>query len=84
MIKRKKINTHASRLYGPNSYVISQLSKDPQTIVLYGRSLGSGPTCYLAERLSTKGCVPAGVILQVRELENLSLKMYSYMPGFRP
>ena len=28
---------------------------DPANIVLYGRSLGSGPSCYLAEKLSLAG-----------------------------
>lgn len=39
----------------------------PQQIILYGRSLGSGPTCYLAQRLSKEpelGGPVAGVILQ--------------------
>jgi fermentation-respiration switch protein FrsA (DUF1100 family) len=33
-------------------------------IVLYGRSLGSGPTCYMAQKLSKEGTPCAGVILQ--------------------
>ena len=35
-----------------------------QNIVLYGRSLGSGPTCFLAHRLSEQGTPCAGIILQ--------------------
>ncbi|KAG5176907.1 Alpha/Beta hydrolase protein [Tribonema minus] len=35
-----------------------------ERIVLYGRSLGSGPTCYLAEKLSRSGTKLGGVILQ--------------------
>jgi abhydrolase domain-containing protein 17 len=34
-----------------------------ESIVLYGRSLGSGPTCYLAERLAKEKQSIAGVIL---------------------
>jgi fermentation-respiration switch protein FrsA (DUF1100 family) len=34
-----------------------------ESIVLYGRSLGSGPTCYLAERLAQEKQSIAGVIL---------------------
>lgn len=36
----------------------------PEQIVLYGRSLGSGPTCFLAQKLSREGTPCAGVILQ--------------------
>jgi len=31
-------------------YLTETLSIDPSTIVLFGRSIGSGPTCYLAEK----------------------------------
>lgn len=37
----------------------------PKRIVLYGRSIGSGPTCYLAEKLSMDATPVGGVILQV-------------------
>lgn len=37
----------------------------PKRIVLYGRSIGSGPSCYLAERLSRDGTPVGGLILQV-------------------
>jgi len=40
------------------------LNIKPESLVLYGRSLGSGPTCFLAERLSQQGTPCAGVILQ--------------------
>jgi len=36
----------------------------PDQIILYGRSLGSGPTCYLAQKLTEEGTPCAGVILQ--------------------
>lgn len=36
----------------------------PEQIVLYGRSLGSGPTCYLAAKTARVGRSVAGVILQ--------------------
>jgi abhydrolase domain-containing protein 17 len=35
-----------------------------EQIFLYGRSLGSGPTCYLAERLAAEETPLGGVILQ--------------------
>jgi len=36
---------------------------EPQEIVLYGRSVGSGPTCYLAAKTAEEGNSVAGVIL---------------------
>lgn len=36
----------------------------PEQIVLYGRSLGSGPSCYLASKTAREGRSIAGVILQ--------------------
>jgi hypothetical protein len=46
-------------------YMIEKLQLLPESIVLYGRSLGSGPSVYLAEKLSTKGVRLGGLILQV-------------------
>ncbi len=37
----------------------------PENIILYGRSLGSGPSIYLAEKLSKCGIQIGGLILQV-------------------
>lgn len=37
---------------------------EPQNIVLYGRSLGTGPSCYLAERLHKEGVSIGGLVLQ--------------------
>mmetsp|Transcript_7965 Transcript_7965/g.13351 ORF Transcript_7965/g.13351 Transcript_7965/m.13351 type:complete len:267 (+) Transcript_7965:62-862(+) len=36
----------------------------PHRVVLYGRSLGSGPTCHLARKLAREGTLLGGVILQ--------------------
>jgi pimeloyl-ACP methyl ester carboxylesterase len=36
----------------------------PEQIVLYGRSLGSGPSCYLARKTADQGRSVSGVILQ--------------------
>lgn len=41
------------------------LRTPPEQIVLYGRSVGSGPSCYLAERLHKAQVVLGGLILQV-------------------
>ena len=46
------------------NYLVSVMGKDPSSIVIYGRSLGSGPSCYLAERLSREGVAVAALVLQ--------------------
>lgn len=44
---------------------LTEVLKIPSTqIILHGRSLGSGPTCYLAERLAAQGEQLLGIILQ--------------------
>lgn len=45
-------------------YLVETKTVVPKRIVLYGRSVGSGPTCYLAERLSKDGTPVGGLILQ--------------------
>jgi len=46
------------------TYLTETLSQKPENIILYGRSLGSGPSCYLAERLADEGIKLGGLILQ--------------------
>lgn len=46
------------------TFLTKVLNHKPENIVLYGRSLGSGPSCYLAERLSREGVKLGGLILQ--------------------
>ncbi|GAB5032411.1 serine protease [Nannochloropsis oceanica] len=45
-------------------YLIETKKVVPSRLILFGRSIGSGPTCYLAERLSEGGTPVGGVILQ--------------------
>lgn len=45
-------------------YLVDELSISPGNIVIYGRSLGSGPSCFLAEKLSQEGTKIGGLILQ--------------------
>lgn len=45
-------------------YLTDVLHQYAQNIVLYGRSLGSGPSCYLAERLSKSNIRLGGLVLQ--------------------
>jgi len=45
-------------------YLLEVRRIQPEQIVLYGRSLGSGPSCYLASKTSREGRPVAGVILQ--------------------
>jgi pimeloyl-ACP methyl ester carboxylesterase len=45
-------------------YLLEVKRLQPEEIVLYGRSLGSGPSCYLAQKTAKEGRSVAGVILQ--------------------
>ncbi len=45
-------------------YLTDVRKLQPEEIVLYGRSLGSGPSCYLAQKTAKEGRSVAGVILQ--------------------
>jgi len=45
-------------------YLLYVRKIQPEQIVLYGRSLGSGPSCYLARKTAQEGRSVAGVILQ--------------------
>lgn len=44
-------------------YLIEKRGLSPHQICLYGRSLGSGPSCYLAEKSSKENKPVAGLIL---------------------
>eukprot|EP01038_Epipyxis_sp_PR26KG_P008318 gene8318-11253_t len=46
------------------NYLTTEKNISSDKIVLYGRSLGSGPSCYLAERLSKENIRLGGLILQ--------------------
>lgn len=48
------------------AYLRDDLKFDSSSLVLYGRSLGSGPTIHLASRLGKSGIKIGGIILQVR------------------
>lgn len=45
------------------TYLTSTLQIPPSSIVLYGRSLGSGPSCFLAARTAEEGMPVGGLIL---------------------
>lgn len=45
-------------------YLLEVKRIQPEQIVLYGRSLGSGPSCYLASKTAREGRSVGGVILQ--------------------
>lgn len=57
-------------------YLTKTLNLHPSTIVLYGRSLGSGPSCYIAEKATRDGNPVGGVILQVRKGEGGSVASF--------
>lgn len=44
-------------------YLVEELKIYPEQIVLYGRSVGSGPSCYLAKKTSKEKRPVAGLIL---------------------
>ena len=45
-------------------YLTNTLNCKPENIVLYGRSLGSGPSIWLASKTALEGRSVAGIILQ--------------------
>jgi len=45
-------------------FLTTVLHHPSENIILYGRSLGSGPSCYLAERLSKEKIQVGGLVLQ--------------------
>lgn len=47
------------------NYLTINLKLSSESIVVFGRSLGTGPSCYLAERLSKSNVKLGGLILQV-------------------
>lgn len=54
------------------TYLVENEQIPPENIILYGRSLGSGPSLYLAERLAKAGGMkPGAVILQVSVESNV-------------
>lgn len=56
----EKCYASISAVYG---YLTQEGGISPHQICLYGRSLGSGPSCYLAEKTSKEGKPIAGLIL---------------------
>ena len=62
------------------NFLTEKMQMKPENIVLYGRSLGSGPSCYLAERLQQKENIQiGGLILQVLLTNNTRCK---YLPTY--
>lgn len=51
------------------NFLTEVLHFSAENIVLYGRSLGSGPSCYLAERLHKRQIRLGGMILQVKNMK---------------
>jgi len=63
----KKVEPSEQNCYidieGAYEYLTKVELINPSEIILYGRSVGSGPTCYLARRLNAAGMKVAGVVL---------------------
>lgn len=64
-------------------YLRRERKFQPSEIILYGRSLGSGPTCFLAEKYSKAGAPFAGVILQcpILSVYRVALDFRFSLPG---
>ena len=64
-------------------YLANVLNIKPETIILYGRSLGSGPSCHLAQLQSKRGQSVAGVILQspLMSAFRVALRFRFSLPG---
>lgn len=56
----RSVDRHVMVAY---TYLVEELRLNPESIVLFGRSLGSGPVCRLAQRLQELGEKLGGVIL---------------------
>lgn len=56
----RSVDRHVMCAY---EYLVSDLGYKPESVVLFGRSLGSGPVCRLAARLQDEGERVGGVIL---------------------
>mmetsp|Transcript_7044 Transcript_7044/g.15266 ORF Transcript_7044/g.15266 Transcript_7044/m.15266 type:complete len:368 (+) Transcript_7044:455-1558(+) len=67
------------------SYLTSVLQIPPSSIILYGRSLGSGPSCYLAARTADEGNAVGGLILHAPFLSvyRIVLESGCTLPGDR-
>lgn len=66
-------------------YLLEAKQLQPEQIVLYGRSLGSGPSCYLAKKTAQRGRPVAGLILQSPLLSayRVAFNFRFTMPGDR-
>jgi len=67
------------------SYLTTVLQIPPPSIILYGRSLGSGPSCYLAARTAEEGDAVGGLILHAPFLSvyRIVLESGCTLPGDR-
>jgi len=67
------------------SYLTASLHIPPCSIILYGRSLGSGPSCYLAARTAEDGDPVGGLILHAPFLSvyRIVLESGCTLPGDR-
>jgi hypothetical protein len=50
-------------IYAVYSFLTKNLRVPPEKIVLYGRSIGSGPTCWLAENYKVGGVILHSAIM---------------------
>ena len=65
------------------SFLVQEKGCHPSKILLMGRSLGSGPSCYLAERLSLQGVQLGGLVLQsaLASVFRVAIDLQTTIPG---
>ena len=64
------------------SYLVNVMKIPHSSIVLYGRSLGTGPSCYLAKKTSIEGKPVGGIILHSPYLSIYRIVVDSNALGF--
>jgi fermentation-respiration switch protein FrsA (DUF1100 family) len=64
-------------------YLTENVGINPKSIILYGRSIGSGPSCYLAEKYDLAGLILHSPLMSaIRVLFNLRWTLpFDYFPN---
>lgn len=64
-----------------NKFIVNELHIPQDTIILFGNSLGSGPSCFLAQYLCKKNTPPASLIL-LSPYSSIKDMVYNYTNRF--
>jgi abhydrolase domain-containing protein 17 len=63
-------------------YLVQVRSIPPEQVVLYGRSLGSGPSCYLAQKTSRQGRSVGALVLHAPFVSVFRVVVPDCAPGW--